>query len=1037
MGRFADILGDKDKTPLRVQPSLDISGIAKESVSPLKRVPEIYLDEVEEGMALMNSKGILPKALGALQYGFAPITAGVKGLVGEPVYKSARGVGIGETPARFIADLAEGTAYLAAPGRYAVSLLARRMAPGAKSLFKLSKEFKLGEKSIQKQLELFKGGKVAPETEILDKLSKEGLILGKEGTVLGDLSSLQDDLFTGLKFKKKGALVKRLEKKALKEIKVRSNIEDMVETVATDVVGEAFEAYPELAKKVGDLSKIVGEGKIPKKELGPITALLNGLFSPKNMAKVHPKTQALVGHSEVSFLSTEKRFTSIFLRSKHDAVRSVKSKDELAVMKLLDTYTNTDEIPSALRSQISPSILKAFTQIRNRIFDPIARIAKLGEPGKPGKISAYFTAIFDDISKLPQKKREGIIRNFAEKNGLDYLKASRILEKSIAKEGFFGPLSKSRIDDLAVEVTKEGAQRIWDLDFILDFYIKGAARKLRLDQFMPIAKKNLAEVDEGSKLWSVMKDYTESQRGVPVNMFDRLSSTIVGKLSRLEAYRQYMSKIAGNVGIAFFNLFQYPLNDGSLAIREALGKGKLHPLYDFAKGAVKTFTKRGRKLADRSGVPLDVGKGEVPITELRGAMQVAARIWGSLFTVSERFNKRAAYLHNHSKVARALDGVASLTKREKYVLGRHAGVVGTGRTQFFLGIEDRPQWLLNPIGATAGRFKTFTIKELEFIAGLDKVGLAVFIGMLDLIGGPRVIPGVRYLYFDLKDKHPDAKITKILDTMQDLSVTGAISAVSGEISERLTGDKEKWRLDIDLGHKIGIGFLPGVATDKPWWNDLVTNFWVTAGEFAAGPTVSDILSIVKDIRSGRFDNTDINWDWKDILSSRSTASVSVGLQRFGRALKEKDNKYVEFNRKLQGPRLLNEADVYLRMLGIPAASVEKQKQVIGHFDFQHRNAARAKVRIEDNLVELNTLLKDTPAWETLKRSKILKRLAKWEAEMDKHNREYNEKGFGIGVSSLLEAYKSPHMSYEDRVGRSLVQRAYLREQMEKHGVGGR
>jgi hypothetical protein len=516
--------------------------------------------------------------------------------------------------------------------------------------------------------------------------------------------------------------------------------------------------------KIGDLIKAgrarIGTVNRSSQDLGPITAAIHGLHSPTYMSKVHPAAEKLVTASQESYLAVEKKFTNIFLRARDEALKGLNKEQKYQVALLLDKFDTAGDIPVGILNQLPKEVLRGFTRLRTRVYDPIFKISGGGTEGKPKRIQGYLTHLFKDTEGMPIKQREEVIKAFSEQNGLDYLTASNILRKGFGKEGFFGPLSKSR----------HGSERdrIWDLDFLTDFYIKGAARKVRLDTFLPEASTLLKQMPEGSRVWKVMRDYIDVQRGMPVTMLDRaLNGTPFAKIAKYEGMRQYVSKLGLNPAATLINLTQYPVFDGAKFIGGFLRTKEPEYIKALAKGFVAVSTRRGRRLAHRAGVIFDVGKGEVPLEDVRGIFNKIARVTGIAFELTERYNKTASYVANYELMMGLLkkSGV-KLSPRERYEAARRAGIRGVAETQFFLGKEDRPLWLMNPLGSTIGRFKTFPIKSLEFIANMDKYEATAFLGILTTMAGPGVIPFVKDLRSQLNEKHPESTVTQVLNGLQ-------------------------------------------------------------------------------------------------------------------------------------------------------------------------------------------------------------------------------------------------------------------------------
>lgn len=90
----------------------------------VKRTGEIYQEEVASGIGSMKEaarkptgKNILNGFLGALQYGFAPLTASVKGLVREPIQDTMESAGVPHKVADFAGEMIETGMYFVPYGK--------------------------------------------------------------------------------------------------------------------------------------------------------------------------------------------------------------------------------------------------------------------------------------------------------------------------------------------------------------------------------------------------------------------------------------------------------------------------------------------------------------------------------------------------------------------------------------------------------------------------------------------------------------------------------------------------------------------------------------------------------------------------------------------------------------------------------------------------------------------------------------------------------------------------------------------------------
>lgn len=792
--------------------------------------------------------------------------------------------------------------------------------------------------------------------------------------------------------------------------KIASIIENIASKIGTKkrVSKKVYKQYKEIIKKAPENrtrkeNRLVNRVEMGR-DLGPITTALRGLLSPSFMSEVHPAAKGLVNLSIDSYLQ-EKRFINIFSRARDKALKGLSKDEKRQVALLLDKFNTADEIPVDVLSGLDKKVVNSFSALRRGVYDPIFRLV-VGEGGRVDRVHGYLTRVFQDLDKLPKAKRNDIIKTFADRHGFNFLTAKRILEGRVPREGFFGPLSKER------RLAEPELERVWDLDFLTDFYIRGAARKQRLDKFLPEADQLMRRIPEGSRISEVMNDYINVQRGMPATATDAAMAKVpyIGKVARFEGMRQFISKLGLNTSAALINLTQYPINDGTKAIGKALREKKLSPLHDFAKGSVAVFTKRGRMLADRSGVIFDVGKQEVPIEDISGFWSKVARITGVLFTGAERYNKTASFMRNYSELERMFKGLEGITKQEKHRLVRMHAVKGVAETQFFMGIEDKAKWMQGPLGATALRFKTFPIKQLEFISNLDRYEALAFLGVVDVIGGPDALPVLRQLKFELNEEYPDSKITKVLNGLQEYSLAGA------------TG--------VDLGYATGIGFLPFASTSGGVWGDLSRDFWETVGHEMVGPTVSDVINLYSDISTGKIN---LDSDLKDMLALHSSSNINVGIQRTARAMKEMENRYIEYERKRKGPEL-RPFDVLMRGVGFTTPYIEKQKNITTTKQQREEEAYQEKRQLEDRLID--TFLSQREATTIEKKEKLEKDKGELLEEIYQFNLRHGMKtGVFITPDTIKESFVNRNLSLEERISRGKLQLYLLKQRMKAHGIG--
>lgn len=511
--------------------------------------------------------------------------------------------------------------------------------------------------------------------------------------------------------------------------------------------------------------------------------------------------------------------------------KGLSKEQETIVGKLLSKYEDSSKIPQEIKDMY-PHEVQVMDGVRNLIFRDLWEKGNIGGKNAPKYIEGYFTQVYQDINELDTKAKENVIKAVANENGIDEVLARRILEGKhpdilsikghMPDQGFFGPMSKSRTLKVPLELENI---RVWDKKLI-EWYINGAARYIGLKKFMPIAKQGLKDLTPDtallkSNIKGAMEEYVDVTRGIPIS-WDMKSPSWIRKAARVENLRQ-STKLMGNAAFGLTNLTQYPLNSGIRMLSHTRpGDG----LFNFARGAFKVFTEEGRRIARESGVNTDIGKGELSLGDFHGTVRKIIEILNTFAEVTEKFNKTAEVNRVwpdliKEGMKKGLTGDAL----NQYALSELRYSVA--KTQFFSGNADRPIAFRGPIGSTVGKFKLFTIKQLEFISNLRGSEIATFIGMNHLIGGPNAL-GLDMLEDELKDsKYKDSEAAKAFFKYMDAGRKGSISGVTG----------------YDLTRKIGIGMFPGLDQPSKFWDGVI--------QFMNPVTRSDYQNLMIDIKEGR------------------------------------------------------------------------------------------------------------------------------------------------------------------------------------------
>lgn len=757
-------------------------------------------------------------------------------------------------------------------------------------------------------------------------------------------------------------------------------------------------------------------GKKYKGDVGVLGNMFKWAQSYPSMSKVHPVSRAIV-RKGMELETRESKFKVAFIKRLDKYGRGLTEAEWDTVVNLSNTYHDVSSMPQEVKKGVSLNVLYSFDKIRKEILNPIARIHKLGTEGKPGFISEYFMRLYKDIETLSPKEQKQVIFNFASENRITYEAAEKFFYrpqelfagiKGVGKEGFFGPLSKERTRLVESEALK--ALRIKPRE-ALELYIKGAAAKWKRDNFLPFAREAVKSIPENTAIRGITESYIRRVQGVPAfesafwQDYPRFNRILV-KVSRLEAMRQFTSKIALNWSPLIWNTTQYPLNDGTKAIAKAIRGRSSGPLVDFAHAMSGLITKRGKLIGKKIG--LDVGQAEIPIKDIHGFMEKTAHLSGTMFRMSERNNKVMSYLRVYDDIYKSIDKSLSIGERRQ--LARELSIELIDETQFLMG-SGTPDALKGPVLGTLGRFKIFPLRTIEFFRNLTTQEKLIYIGLLDLAGGPRTIPGLRQLHFEMRLQDPENPITKALDTFQDISVTGGINAATG--------------YDLDLGRHIGLGFLPGVSLDEPWWTGWIDNFSSNMVNVLEGPTVSGIRNLYNDISSGKLDPRDKGM--AEFFNTPSMNEIGVGVKKTARMFEELENKFIKASRGRKGATLKDDITVYLRAFGVDTIETVDQIRALRYKEKQIEKENEKKVELIDKRIHLEDMLRKSKTHE--ERLEVIKKVGENIREMGDYNKEHRSNP--ITVDTMKEAIRNKHRSLVERVMGNKRQEYELRKDIER------
>ena len=182
----------------------------------------------------------------------------------------------------------------------------------------------------------------------------------------------------------------------------------------------------------------------------------------------------------------------------------------------------------------------------------------------------------------------------------------------------------------------------------------------------------------------------------------------------------------GNISSAVVNLSQTALNSWSKLGTKYTSIGIRH--------AIKP-TVLEKKLMERAGIKLIMPKYEAGTTVLNRSTFDRMSLF--FFNKAEDANKAVAFLGKYHQLKDAGYSAAKAFKEaKKFML----------ETQFYYGLAGRPEVLRHVLLRVPLQFKTFMIKELEFVLGLRGKEIPRFLAALTATGGIIGIPGA--LAFD-------------------------------------------------------------------------------------------------------------------------------------------------------------------------------------------------------------------------------------------------------------------------------------------------
>lgn len=197
------------------------------------------------------------------------------------------------------------------------------------------------------------------------------------------------------------------------------------------------------------------------------------------------------------------------------------------------------------------------------------------------------------------------------------------------------------------------------------------------------------------------------------------------------------------------------------------------------------------------------------------AARKALRVWGSLFSLSESFNRKITFvaafeLARQPGALQTINAKRAAENRSEFESAYEFAVHAIDDTQGIYNKGNRPNWARGPIGATAFTFKQFSIAYVEFLTRLPPREKALALAILVFAAGAEGLPFEDDLV-DLWDtiwqalgfasnakKSIRSWATKTLGEAAGGFLTGGVSALPGS--------------PVDVSGRLGVGnLIPGTA----------------------------------------------------------------------------------------------------------------------------------------------------------------------------------------------------------------------------------
>lgn len=334
-------------------------------------------------------------------------------------------------------------------------------------------------------------------------------------------------------------------------------------------------------------------------------------------------------------------------------------------------------------------------------------------------LSHYITHLFN---------REIIEKEFDEE-------LAKIITDKIPK-GIYDPFLLERLG-------KKGY--IEDLGLSLDAYVKRATRKVHIDPALEAIQDKAGVSLEFSPLeksqFNYIKKYIDSVNMRPGELeegIDNLVKSVIGYRLGQRPVVTTLNFLRQSVFRAFIGLnLSSALRNISQGINTYATLGEKHT----ALGYLGLFNKGAMQELYREGVLNSDFVQDRVLSSGKKAIQKFDKVLFSFFETAEKINRGSAYFGAKSKYwadhTRKIDSKKVFSGSEEEAIKYAKSIVR--KTQFVFDSVDTPVGINNPIAKTFTQLQGYTIKQVEFLAGMAKD--KNFIGLLRY-----ALAGIAFVY---------------------------------------------------------------------------------------------------------------------------------------------------------------------------------------------------------------------------------------------------------------------------------------------------